>query len=78
MQDYELNNWIYCMLAKEGGEYVSFDQLDQILAKETPDWTDAIRRSYLRGELGLMIRAGQILRDKHEPKYRICDDINLF
>ena len=77
MQEHKLNSWIYRVLA-QAAEYLTFDQLDQILAKEAKDWSDALRRSYLRGELGRMIRSGQIERDPHAARYRIGDDINLF
>jgi hypothetical protein len=49
-----------------------------MLAKETKDLSDALRRSYLRGELGRMIRSGQIVRDKNAARYKISDDVNLF
>ena len=77
MQTNELNAWIYRVLA-QAGRFMTFDELDQMLAKEVKEWSDALRRSYLRGELGRMIRNGQIVRDAHTAKYKIGDDINLF
>ena len=77
MQTNELNAWIYRVLA-QGGVWLTFDQLDRALAYEVKDWSDALRRSYLRGELGRMIRSGQIVRDAHTAKYKIGEDINLF
>ena len=77
MQVNELNGWIYRTLA-EIDDYMTFDQLDQILAKETNDWSDALRRSYLRGELGRMIRNGSVNRDKNAARYKISDEVGLF
>ena len=77
MQTTELNGWIYRTLA-EIGDYLTFDQLDQILSGETKDWSDALRRSYLRGELGRMIRNGSVIRDKNAAKYKISDEVGLF
>ena len=68
MQEHELNSWIYRTLA-ESGAWMTFEILAHLLHKETPDWSDTICRSYLRGELGRMIRAGQIVRDKTKPQY---------
>lgn len=77
MQVNELNSWIYRTLA-EIGDYLTFDQLDGMLAKEAKDWSDALRRSYLRGELGRMIRNGSAVRDKNAARYKISDEIGLF
>lgn len=77
MLEHELNSWLYRTLATEG-DYLSFDQLDQRLAKEEKSWTDNVRRSYLRGELGRMLRSGQIIRDPNAAKYKIVDEFNLF
>lgn len=78
MLEHELNSWLYRTLATEG-DYLSFDQLDQRLAKEEKSWTESLRRSYLRGELGRMLRSGQIIRDPNAARYKISDDdINLF
>ena len=77
MQPNELNSWIYRILAENGG-YLTFDQLDRMLAPEEKTWTDALRRSYLRGELGRMIRNGSVIRDENEAKYRISDEVGLF
>lgn len=78
MLEHELNSWLYRTLATEG-DYLSFDQLDQMLAKEEKSWTESLRRSYLRGELGRMLRSGQIIRDLNAARYKISDDdINLF
>ena len=77
MQVNELNAWIYRTLAQTG-DYLTFDELDRMLVKPAEGWSDAIRRSYLRGELGRMIHAGQVIRDPHTAKYRITDDVNLF
>ena len=77
MQVNELNSWIYRTLA-ETGDYMTFDQLDRMLAKEAKDWSDALRRSYLRGELGRMIRNGSAIRDKNAARYKISDEVGLF
>lgn len=77
MQTNELNGWIYRTLA-ENGDYLTFDQIDRMLERETKDWTDALRRSYLRGELGRMIRNGSVIRDKNAARYRISDEVGLF
>lgn len=77
MQTNELNAWIYRVLT-QNGQFMSFDQLDQMLAKETKDWSNELRRSYLRGELGRMIRNGQIVREKGVARYKIGEDVNLF
>ena len=78
MLEHELNSWLYRTLATEG-DYLSFDQLDQMLAKEEESWTDNVRRSYLRGELGRMLHRNQIVRDPNAARYKISDDdINLF
>jgi len=77
MLDHELNSWIYRTLAQDGG-YLTFDQLDQMLAKEEKSWTDNVRRSYLRGELGRMLHRKQIVRDPNAARYKIVDEFNLF
>lgn len=77
MLDHELNSWIYRTLAQER-DYLSFEQLDQRLAKEEKSWTESLRRSYLRGELGRMLRSGQIIRDPNAARYKIVDEFNLF
>ena len=74
----ELNSWIYRQLAADADAWMSFDDLDQRLAKEAPEWTEAIRRSYLRGELGRMLRSGQIVRKKTSAEYQLGQDVNLF
>lgn len=74
----ELNTWIYRQLAADADAWLRFEDLDKLLAKETPEWTDTIRRSYLRGELGRMIRSGQIVRKKTSAEYQIGQDVNLF
>lgn len=77
MLEHELNSWLYRTLATEG-DYLSFEQLDQRLAKEEKGWTESLRRSYLRGELGRMIRSGQIERDPNAARYKIIDEFKLF
>ena len=77
MLEHELNSWIYRTLAQER-VYLSFEQLDQRLAKEEKSWTESLRRSYLRGELGRMIRNGSAIRDKNAARYRISDEVGLF
>ena len=77
MDQHELNSWIYRTLA-QCGTFMTFEQLARLLKAETPDWTDLICRSYLRGELGRMLHSGQIIRDPNKAQYRISDDINLF
>lgn len=77
MLEHELNNWIYRTLA-EAADYLSFDQLDQRLAKEEKSWTESLRRSYLRGELGRMLHRNQIVRDPNAARYKIVDEFNLF
>ena len=74
----ELNGWIYRQLASDLDAWTSFEQLDQRLAKETADWTEFLRRSYLRGELGRMLRSGQIVRKKTSAEYQLGQDVNLF
>ena len=74
----ELNGWIYRQLAADASAWLSFDDLDQLLAKEAPEWTNMIRRSYLRGEVGRMLRSGQIKRKKTSAEYQLSDDVNLF
>ena len=77
MQVNELNSWIYRTLA-ETGDFLTFDQMDGMLANEEKFWSDALRRSYLRGELGRMIRNGSVVRDKNAARYRISDEVGLF
>lgn len=77
MMKHELNSWIYRTLA-QCGTWMTFEQLAHALHKETPEWTDTICRSYLRGELGLMIRGGSVIRDPNKAQYKISDDLNLF
>ena len=74
----ELNSWIYRQLAADADAWFSFDQLDKMLIREAPEWTEAIRRSYLRGELGRMLRSGQIKRKKTSAEYQLSDDVTLF
>lgn len=74
----ELNSWIYRTLAADADAWLSFEDLDKLLAKESPEWTEAIRRSYLRGELGRMLRSGQIVRKKTSAEYQLGQDVNLF
>lgn len=74
----ELNSWIYRQLAADADAWLSFKDLDKLLAKEAPEWTEAIRRSYLHGELGRMIRSGQIVRKKNSAEYQLGQDVNLF
>ena len=78
MNIYDLNGWIYKKLAEANGAYLTFDELDQKLAKDAPEHRGEVRRSYLRGELGMMLRAGQIVRSKTAAAYRIGDDALLF
>lgn len=78
MEQNKLNSWIYRQLAAAADAWLSFDELDKLLTKETPDWTDTVRRSYLRGEVGRMLRAGQIIRKKTSAEYQLGDDVNLF
>ena len=77
MLEHELNSWLYRTLAQER-VYLSFEQLDQRLAKEEKSWTESLRRSYLRGELGRMIRSGQVERDPNAARYKIIDEFKLF
>lgn len=74
----ELNAWIYRQLAADTSAWLSFEDLDRLLARNVPEWTEAIRRSYLRGELGRMIRSGQIKRKWNAAEYQMGDDVNLF
>ena len=74
----ELNGWIYRQLAADADAWLSFEDLDKPLAKEAPEWTEPLRRSYLRGELGRMLRSGQIVRKKTSAEYQIGQDVNLF
>lgn len=74
----ELNSWIYRTLASNANGWFTFEDLDKLLAKDVPEWTEAIRRSYLRGELGRMIHSGQIKRKKNIAEYQIGDDATLF
>ena len=74
----ELNTWIYRQLAADASAWLSFEALDKLLAKDAPDWSESIRRSYLRGELGRMLRSGQIIRKKTSAEYQLGDDVNLF
>ena len=78
MEQDKLNNWIYRTLAADADSWMTFDQLDQLLAKDAPDWTESVRRSYLRGELGRMIHSGQIVRKKNSAEYQLGEDVNLF
>ena len=77
MTNQELNSTIYRSLAMYGN-WMTFDQLDQILAKAAPEWRCEVRRSMLRGELGRMLHSGQIIRDKYTAKYHISDEVSLF
>ena len=76
----ELNSWIYRTLAADVDAWLSFEDLDKLLAKEVPakEWSELLRRSYLRGELGRMIHSGQIKRKKNTAEYQIGDDVTLF
>ena len=78
MTGQELNSWIYRMLAADADAWLTFDELDKLLARDAKDLRDELRRSYLRGELGRMIASGQIVRDKNTARYKLSDDINLF
>lgn len=73
-----LNTWIYRQLAADADAWLSFEDLDKLLAKDAPDWSESIRRSYLRGEIGRMLRSGQIKRKKTSAEYQLSDDVNLF
>lgn len=77
MTDQELNSTIYRTLAMYG-DWMTFDQLDQILAKADKTLRDEVRRAMLRGELGRMLHSGQIIRDKYTAKYHISDEVSLF
>lgn len=77
MTDHELNTTIYNALAMYG-DWLTFDQLDNILAKADKTLRPELRRAMLRGELGRMLHSGSIIRDKREPKYHISDDVNIF
>ena len=77
MTDQELNSSIYRTLAMYG-DWMTFDQLDQILAKADKTLRDEVRRAMLRGELGRMLHSGQIIRDKYTAKYHISDEVSLF
>lgn len=76
----ELNTWIYRQLAADASAWLSFEELDKRLAQEVPlkEWTESLRRSYLRGEIGRMIRNGQIKRKPNTAEYQLGDDVNLF
>ena len=78
MEQNKLNSWIYRTLAADTDAWLSFDELAALLAKETKDWTDTIRRCYLRGELGRMIHNGQIKRKPNTAEYQLGDEVNLF
>lgn len=73
-----LNTWIYRQLEADADAWLSFEDLDKLLAKDAPDWSEFIRRSYLRGEIGRMLRSGQIKRKKTSAEYQLSDDVNLF
>ena len=77
MTQNELNSFIYRILA-QNGTWMTFHQLDAILAREAKEWSEFVRQSYLRGELGHMIRSGQVLRDPKFARYKVSDDVNLF
>lgn len=77
MTDHELNTTIYNALAMYGN-WLTFDQLDQILAKADKTLRPEPRRAMLRGEIARMLHSGQIIRDKYTTKYHISDDVNLF
>ncbi|MBQ1575623.1 MAG: hypothetical protein IIZ83_01570 [Oscillospiraceae bacterium] len=74
----KLNSWIYRALAGDADAWLTFDELDKLLARDAKDLRDEVRRSYLRGELGRMIASGQIVRDKNTARYKPSDDVNLF
>ena len=74
----ELNSWIYRTLSADADAWISFEDLDKMLIREAPEWTESIRRSYLRGEVGRMLRSGQIKRKKTSAEYQLSDDVNLF
>ena len=77
MQEHELNSWIYRILA-QCGNWMTLEQLAAALHKETPEWSDTIGKCYLRGELGRMIRSGQVIRDPNSAQYKTSDDLNVF
>ena len=77
MNEHELNSFLYRTLA-QSGDWMTFDQLDQLLAKAAPELKCEVRRSMLRGELGRMLHSGQIIRDKYKANYHISEEVSLF
>ena len=79
----EIENFVMRALAN-ASEYsadgwITFEQLDRLMAKEKKDWSEAVRRSYLRGAVGNLLRSGQAVRDKFTPKYKISEEtLQLF
>ena len=78
MNEHELEQFILNYLANHPDAWISFEDLDKLLANEAPEWSETIRRSYLRGEVGRMLRSGQIKRKKTSAEYQLSDDVNLF
>lgn len=72
-------NGIIMRALSRANDWMSFDQLDRAVAAEAPYLKQEVRRSLLRGEIGRMLQAGSIARQKNRAFYKISDEtINLF
>ena len=79
MTEHELETFTMNYLANHPDAWIDFYELDAALAKVAKDWKEEVRRSYLRGALGRMIRDGRVTREKKLAKYKIGDEtMNLF
>lgn len=81
IEEQKYNSAIYRALAGAdtyADVWLTFDQLDRAVARELPEYKPEVRRSMIRGELGRMLRSGQIVRDKYTAKYKMSNDVNLF
>lgn len=79
MTEHDLEQFILNYLANHPDAWIDFYELDAALAKVAKDWKEEVRKSYLRGALGRMIRDGRAKRDKRLAKYQIGDEtLNLF
>ena len=79
MNEHELEQFILNYLANHPDAWIDFYELDTALANEARDWKEEVRKSYLRGALGRLLHAGQIVREKKLAKYKMGDEtMNLF
>jgi len=74
MSEHELEAFVMNTLANDGG-WLDFYALDKALAAANKEWSETVRRSYLRGAVGRLLRDGRIIREKHQARYKIGEEI---